>query len=94
MAKQKSGRVDIECDLHGLTRDEAWIQLQQVVALLRRRKKGRARIIHGCGEVLSEMVYEFAQQAPDIEIEQERNNAGASIIELIPGRARDFGLLV
>ena len=82
MARRKPIRVDIECDLHGLTRDEAWGKLREVVSLLRKRGKGRARIIHGCGEVLSEMVFEFAAQAPDIEVVPERDNAGACILRL------------
>lgn len=41
---------------------------------------GRARIIHGCGEVLSEMVYEFAGRTPGVEAVQERDNAGAAIL--------------
>lgn len=82
MAKRKPMRVEIECDLHGLTRREAWDELKGIASLLRKRGGGRARIIHGCGEVLSEMIFEFAEQAPDIEIIPEEHNPGASILRL------------
>ena len=83
MARQKPRRVDIECNLHGLTREEALIELRKVESLLRRRGRGKARIIHGCGEILSELVYRFAAEAGDMEIAQERDNAGASILQLV-----------
>lgn len=76
----RHAHVETECDLHGLTRAEALAVLEETVDLLRRRGGGRVRIIHGCGEVLSEMVYDFARRTVGVEAAQERDNAGAAIL--------------
>ncbi|MDK2931801.1 MAG: Smr domain [Bacillota bacterium] len=78
----KQTHVDLERDLHGLTRAEGLAALQETVDVLRRRGGGRARIIHGCGEVLSEMVYDFARRTSGVDAVQERDNAGAAILEV------------
>ena len=78
----RQAHVDVERDLHGLTRAEGLAALQETVDVLRRRGGGRARIIHGCGEVLSEMVYDFARRTAGVDAVQERDNAGAAILEV------------
>lgn len=73
----------MECDLHGLTRQEAEVELRKALYVLRKRNGSRLRVIHGCGEVLSEMVYEFAEADPTITITPERDNPGSSILSVL-----------
>ena len=75
-------RVDLQCDLHGLTRDEALVELRRMLSNIRRRGGGRLRVIHGCGEVLSEMVYMHVSKDPTVSIAPEGSNAGSSILQV------------
>jgi len=82
MARTGKVKVNSECDLHGFTRREALAELERVILELRRRGGGRLRVIHGCGEVLSEMVYEYARRTPGVAATPERNNPGSCILDI------------
>lgn len=82
MGRSGKVKVDGECDLHGFTRREALAELEQAIRELRRRGGRRLRVIHGCGEVLSEMVYEYAGRTAGLVATPERNNPGSCILEI------------
>jgi DNA-nicking Smr family endonuclease len=58
------------CDLHGLTRDEAWLKLDGFITECARKEVQKALIVHGKGNhsetepVLAAMVRTFIEQDP------------------------------
>lgn len=82
MARSRPVKVDAECDLHGLTRKEALEELEYQIRELQRRGGRRLRVIHGCGEVLSEMVYNYGRRTPGIVVTPERDNPGSCIVNV------------
>ena len=66
----KTKKPDAELDIHGLTRDEAWLSLEAFFAESRRNGLEKILIIHGKGNhsagkpVLKRTVMEFIERCP------------------------------
>ena len=78
----KSKKPDDVLDIHGLSRDEAWVSLDSFFVRAKNSGFEKLRIIHGKGNhsegesVLGRTVRDFIEQCP---------NAGASGYEKAPG---------
>ena len=66
----KNKRPDAELDIHGLTRDEAWLSLEEFFADSKRKGYEKVLIIHGkgnhsaSGSILKSVVMDFIERCP------------------------------